>query len=211
MRRYDLEQIVYGLTEHTDIRPTNIIEIGSRDGHDAKSLAQIFNLPDESCYVFEANPEAAESIMKTYPKFHLYNNLVSDTAGEFIFNIEPDNIGASSMYSKINPSAGMKTVKVEAVTMADFIESENIQTLDCVKLDVEGATLNVLKSFGKHLDKLQAIQIESEHIQIWGEGSSLFPEVYCWLVEHGYVMLMFTLLRQVQSDSFWVKRERLLR
>lgn len=38
MTRYDLQFIVLGIIEHSDIKPTNVFEIGSRDGHDAPCI-----------------------------------------------------------------------------------------------------------------------------------------------------------------------------
>lgn len=209
MQRYDLQSIYYGVTEHTDIKPANFFEIGSRDGHDAAAIATAFGLSHASCYLFEANPEACVGISKTYPDMNLYNNAINDVTGSLVFHLEPGNIGMSSLLEKHEHTEGMREVNVECIRMDEFIESAGIVSIDTAKVDVEGLTLPVLKSFGKHIHRLQSVQLEMEHREVW-KGQALFAECKEWLEANGFVMLMFTLLRQVQSDSFWVRKERLL-
>ena len=209
MLRYDLNFIALGIREHSNIIPKNIFEISSRDGHDAFHLAKTFGLTENDCYVFEPNPEAAEFIMKTYPGFHLFNNAVSDVAGNLEFTIEAENIGASSLRERTEPKKDTKTVQVECVRMDEVIESLDIKTIDVAKIDVEGVTLQVLQSFGKHLDKLQSIQLEMEHKECW-KGQSLYPEIKTWLEANGYVEILFCLMRGIQSDSFWLKKDRMI-
>lgn len=209
MQRYDLQSIYYGITEHSNIVPVNVVEIGSRDGHDAAILAKSFNLSQENCYVFEANPEAAEEILKTYPSMHLYNNAVTNVSGQTLdFGIEKENVGSSSLLKRNNPS-DPRIVKVETITMADWIEAENISAISICKVDVEGMTLEVLKSFGKYIDRLHSVQLENEHSEIW-TGQALYPQVAQWLRDNGFVQIMFTLLRGIQSDSFWLRKERMI-
>jgi FkbM family methyltransferase len=210
MQRYDLQSIIYGIKEHSNIIPTNVVEVGSRDGNDAYVLAKNFGLSDENCYVFEPNPEAAENILKTYPRMHLYNNAVSDVSGQTLdFYVERENVGASSLLKRNIPNEH-DVVKVETITMADWIEAEQISTIDVCKIDVEGMTLPVLESFGKYIYRLQSIQLEMEHgKEIW-HNQTLYPEIAKWLENKGFVQIMFTLLRGIQSDSFWLRRERML-
>jgi len=208
MWRYDLNFINLGIREHSNIIPKNIIEIGSRDGHDAKSLANSFQLSDSSCYIFEPNPDSATNILRDYPNMNLYNNAVSDISGVANFCIEKENTGASSLLERTEGNKN-DIISVDCVRMDEFIESTGLQTIDIAKIDVEGAALNVLKSFGNHLDKLQSLQIELEHKEFW-KGQSLYQEVKEWLNAHGYVEIMFVLLRGTQSDSFWLKRDRMV-
>lgn len=209
MQRYDLQSIIYGIREHSNITPMNVVEIGSRDGNDAFVLAKNFGLSEENCYIFEPNPNAAEEIMRTYPRMNLYNNAVSDVSGQTLdFHIERENVGASSLLKRNNPSEH-DVVKVETITMADWFEATQIPAIHICKIDVEGLTLPVLESFGKYIDRLQSVQLEMEHQEIW-HNQSLYPEIAKWLESKGFVQIMFTLLRGVQSDSFWLRRERML-
>lgn len=209
MQRYDLQFTILGILEHTNIRPVNIMEIGSRDGHDCKYLLQQFSLSDTDGYIFEANPVAAETIVRTYPSINTYNYGVASTRGTMEFNVEPENIGASSLLQRVKPTEGMKTVTINTIPMSDFFESTELEEISIAKIDVEGMTLDVLKSFGEHLHKLKSIQLEMEHEEVW-KGQSLYPEIKEWLEQQGYVQVFFVLLRQIQSDSFWVRKEYLL-
>ena len=57
MARIDLWAIHIGLKEVLNFKPQNFIEIGSRDGHDTKTIQEMFNIPPSNCYIFEAHPE----------------------------------------------------------------------------------------------------------------------------------------------------------
>lgn len=210
MKRYDLESIYFGIVEHTNIKPFNFVEIGSRDGHDSATIAKAFGIPYEHCHVFEANPSAALGIYNQYPNMKLYNYAVTNSdARTLTFNVEPENIGMSSMLKKNEFTAGMREITVETIKMSTWVENMEIKEISTAKIDVEGCTLDVLKSFGPHITKLQSMQLEMEHKEIW-KGQQLYDECAEWLKANGYVQLMFTLLRKVQSDSFWVREERLL-
>jgi hypothetical protein len=91
--------------------------------------------------------------------------------------------------------------------MDTIIEGLRLQTIDVCKIDVEGAALSVLKSFGDHIDKLQSLQIELEHKEFW-KGQPLYDEVAEWLRSNGFVQISFQLLRGHQSDSFWLRNDR---
>lgn len=175
-----------------------------------RALAQTFGLKDENCYIFEANPDAAEYIMKTYPEMKLFNNIITDVKGILDFNVEPYHVGSSSMLKRLDsPKEGMKVVKVESASMEEVIDSLNIQTIDVCKIDVEGVTLNVLKSFGKHLDKLQSVQLKSEYKEYF-LGETLYPEIREWLLAHDYTEILCCLQRKCTYDSFWLKNSRML-
>lgn len=210
MLRYDLFFMIAGLTELTDIKPFNILEIGSRDGHDTKELAKALSLPDSACYVIEAHPVCAENIRRTYPNFHVANYAVANTTGTGTFFMEPENVGASSLLPRLKPNPGIKTAEVPIIRMEQWIDALDLKEICVAKIDVEGLTLDVLKSFGKHINRLQAVQLELEHEPVW-LGQSLYPETKEWLEANGFVQIMFVLMKQVQSDSLWVRRERLLK
>jgi len=209
MQRYDLHSIIFGITEHSDIKPTNIFEIGSLDGKSCKVLADYFKLPDNRCYVFDANPDASSQIIQSYPNMNVYNNAVSNATGSLTFNIDMDNVGASSLLNSSDSNRKIKKIMVDSIRMDDFITSEQITSVDICKLDCEGATLEVLKSFGQNITKLQSIQIEAEHVSMWN-NQILYPEIKEWLEKNGFVQIIFTLLRGKQSDSFWLKKDRML-
>ena len=68
---------------------------------------------------------------------------VSDADGEVAFNLPPaGNRGTGAMDSGSSPD-GQRTV-VEAVSIDSFAGSRNLQRLDAMKIDVEGAELKVL-------------------------------------------------------------------
>ena len=83
----------------------NILEIGSRDGHDTKYISKIFKSTIQNASIIEAHPELFQQIKKTYPLFNILNYAASDSDGYLKFNaILNDgiqNVGASSVLKNI--------------------------------------------------------------------------------------------------------------
>ena len=69
--------------------PTSILEIGSRDGHDAEKLRTFGELPFESVYIVEPHPESHRSIITAYPKAKVFEFAISDKPGVIDFNAIP--------------------------------------------------------------------------------------------------------------------------
>ena len=66
---------------------------------------------------------------------------------------------------------GARSIQVEIDTLSDILSGLGISRVDFVKIDVEGAELEVLKSAGNYLKKIKKISIAAEHY--WGEQDNL--------------------------------------
>jgi FkbM family methyltransferase len=86
------------------------------------------------------------------------------------FLVEGDNSGCNSL--KI-PNVPQKTrkIRVNVVTLDDFIETANLERLDLIKLDVEGAELSVLKGGVKSIQRFRPCflcEVQDIRTQPWG-------------------------------------------
>lgn len=195
----------------THIKPKIILEIGSRDAHDANILKNFFNISDEDVYVVEPNPNQQVYISKYYPNFNLIKNAIYNKDGKLKFNAVNQSgfIGVSSLldrndglYSKIDSN----TIKVDVIT-GDKLLSIIGKEIDLCKIDVEGATYEVLESFKDDIFKIKSIHIECEHKQVWVD-QKLYNDVKNYLESKGYVQIYFTYVNNIplQSDSIWVNK-----
>lgn len=105
-------------------------------------------------YSLEASPNNYTFLLKNTQDFeniHIYNKAVSFHSGEITFYEFPTNYSenntiyarqfeAEHWYKKNKPTA----VHVPAITLDAFVKSENIYP-DFIKLDVEGAELDIIK------------------------------------------------------------------
>lgn len=208
--RYDLIMIELSMKQFVNFKLNNIIEIGSRDGHDTECIRNIFDLSNEQCYIFEAHPDCYESIKKTYPDFNVFNCAVTNKTGivKFnagIFGVE-DNIGISSILKDITGKFKSKQISIDGYRFDEICDKINLSDIDLVKIDVEGHAKEVLHGFGKMIDRTKAIQIELEHVECW-EGQALYEDIKNFLLTKDFIEVFFIRHAYDQSDSFWINKK----
>jgi FkbM family methyltransferase len=185
--------------------PSNIIEIGSRDGHDTHTLSKMCNLPENKCYIFEAHPDCFNFIKQTYPKFNVFNCAVTNKTGPVTFNAGivgvEGNIGMSSLLDKEDFSSNK--VQVDGWRFDEICKELKLKTLDLVKIDVEGHTLEVLEGFGSMLSCTKILQLELEHVEIW-KTQATYEKVKDFLTTHNFEQVAYSRHSWTQSDSVWI-------
>ena len=187
-----------------------VVEMGSRDGHDAKKMADIFNA--DRVITIEANPESFVDIQRDHPNFENYNVAISDKSGELDFyRVNRDQSegvrGASSLLNRNDDLlVGISSIiKVPALTMDEFVTLHDIKAIEVMKIDVEGATYEVLSKFSK-IRMTRLLHIESEHQEFW-EGQHLYEDTVALMTEYGYTQVYFKPVFSGQSDSIWLRNE----
>jgi FkbM family methyltransferase len=193
----------------TTIEPKNVVEIGSGHGHDADTLAQVFSVAPEAVYIFEPHPSLNEQINKEYPQYNVYDSAVSNIEGETVtFNsvdMNSTNRAVSSLLTTDQMKATYHPIEVTSRRMDAVLDELKLDTVDLLKIDVEGATYEVLEGFGDRLKDVKAMHIECEHVCVW-EGQKLYRNVEELLVSHGFV-LVHTKIVWPQSDCIWVHKD----
>jgi FkbM family methyltransferase len=186
----------------TNINVKNVFEIGANFAQDADYLMEQFNLTPNDIYVFEAHPEIYGAIKKIH-EFNAYNDVVYNEEKEIEFNIHPlthIDTGWSSIFGKDG-----KKIKIGAIRMDKFMSRNNIEGIDFLKIDVEGATFQVLEGFGEKIAKIKCVQLELEHNK-WAVVS--YEKTIGILLNTGFELVHFVRNNHMrQSDSFWVKKE----
>ena len=202
------------ITTKTTIAPKTILEIGSRDGDDAEKLRQLFGLSSENVWVVEPNPIQNEKIKVKYPNINLITTPIFNSETPIIFNcVNVDNQvlnGVSSLLNRVdNLYDTITTMKIELTPIlgSKLIDMIGVD-VDLCKIDVEGATYEVLESFGEKLKKIKSIHIECEHSVVW-DNQKLYDEVANLLTGLGYHQVYFQHCNgeTLQSDSIWVQKE----
>lgn len=180
-----------------------VFELGSRDARDAIELSEFFK-----CHVFafECNPVAIDVCKKNIdssPNITLVPLAVWNQSGPLSFYKvwEGDywgafNVGASSCF-KFNPEARnypdiiaegliQEEITVTATRLDDFLEANQIDSIDLICMDVQGAAFQVLEGLGDCLSKVKYIITELEMHPIY-EGEVLYPQVDTFLKQRGFV------------------------
>lgn len=187
-----------------------IMEIGSMNGYDADELASHFE--SDNTYIIEAHPIFAKAISETFYEYNVYNFAACNYDGEIEFNavkLGSENLGMSSMLAREDayPSYDIEydVIRVPAMRMDSFCESNNITSIDLLKIDVEGNSYEVLEGFGDMIWNVKCIHIECEHEPVW-KGQKLYSDVERYLLGKGFIPVSMR-IGFPQSDSVWVKKE----
>ena len=192
----------------------NIFEIGSMNGFDANVLSQKCKVND--VHIFEAVPNYCKNMEKRYPSFKVNNCAVNNYNGTAKFNIIKgnNNYGISSLRNRnkdvVKDKEEYSTVEVNSTRMDKYIEDNNIKSIDICKIDVEGCSYEVLEGFGKYLNYIKCLHIESETIQYW-ENQKLTKDIFN-LLENNFIRLSNSYNNnEKQIDSIFVNKNIIMR
>jgi FkbM family methyltransferase len=181
-----------------------VIEIGSRDGHDANAMSYLFGA--RRTVIIEANPECFWDIVRDYPYYEAYNVAITNESGPVEFyamhyeNPAPALGQSSLLYRELYDTLASKIV-VPGYTMDHFTERANINSIEAIKIDVEGATYQALQGFTK-IRMTRLLHIESEHKEVW-PGQKLYADTVDFMKDAGYEQVYFKHVFESQSDTIW--------
>jgi FkbM family methyltransferase len=140
-----------------------VIDIGFNYG--LFSLTSLKYKPSK-VIAFEPNPK----LVKTFTEFYnsdiitLHQKAVSNENGRTVFyeNLDP---GMSSIFQEINNITRGESYEVEIVNFNDFILYNNIDKIDYLKVDCEGAEYGIFESipFNFLKDNVKKVAIEFHH------------------------------------------------
>ena len=154
--------------------------------------------PNSKIYAFECNPNTIPICRKNienYPNIILIEKAVNNYNGtcEF-YPIDPDktittwkdgNPGASSLflsngnYNSIETYVQSKII-TDCIRIDKIMTDYNISEVDIVWMDLQGAELLALESFGTYLNKIKYIHTEVSYKPIY-DGQVMFNQLHDYL------------------------------
>lgn len=144
-----------------DLNKINVIvDIGAEDGSDSIELSK--EIPGAFCYAVEGLKENYDKYLKRLENKNIksFNAVILDYDGKIGFH-EKNDSGVHGVF-RSHWSHTIKIHETDCYRFDTFISKYNLPIPDLVKLDVEGASYEVIKGFGEVLDKVKIIQIETE-------------------------------------------------
>jgi FkbM family methyltransferase len=143
-----------------------ILDIGSRDGCQSLELNRWF--PHAKIYAFEPVRENYEFTLnnvspidniKAYP--YAINSYKGKTKFYEVYN---GNVGASSLLQTTNhwrsAQWAQKETEVDCIVLSDWLKENNIESVDLIWMDVQGAENIVLDSLKYYLNNVKIIATE---------------------------------------------------
>ena len=197
-----------------------ILDIGSRYGNESITLKRAF--PNSRVYAFECNPDAIRVWRNNIRQedIHLVEKAVSDVDGivEF-YPINPEktitphkdgNIGASSLF-RANPAYpyekySQDCITVESTTIIKWAMDNNIQHIDLVWLDVQGAELKVLTGMRNLLECVKLIHTEVCFKPVY-IGQPLFKDIDAFLRSKNFLLVGFENISGWFGDANYINNK----
>jgi FkbM family methyltransferase len=153
------------------IQPRVIYDIGSAVLHWTKRAKQVW--PDAQIIAFDALEELAEFYTQ-FPEIPSHIALLSDEPGQTrTYYAQPYNVGGNSYYrenSQYSPAAATlyddsSARQCVTDTVDNIAAVHGLPMPDFIKLDVQGAELDILRGMPNVLKHVQHMIIELQHVE----------------------------------------------
>ena len=178
-----------------------IFDVGACHALESVELSKKY--PNAKVYTFEANPVSYNVCLENtegYDSITVINEAVNDYDGlckfypmdkeKTITTWEDGNQGASSLYRANGQYDFIEKyvqyeIEVPCTRLDTFCEKNDIDKIDIIWMDLQGAELKALQSLGSLLDTVQIIHTELEMNPMY-EGQCLFSDVNEYLTSNGF-------------------------
>lgn len=178
-----------------------IFDVGAYKGAYSDHVLSVS--PDARCYVFEPNKDLYLALLHRYLAF---NVALSNTKGYKVFYTclnQADEL--SSLYKReIFSEVKHEEKNVLAITIDSFCDYSDIGNIAFLKIDVEGAELDVLQG-AKNMLKFDAVKfIQVEYGGTYKDAGITFIQVIEFVSRFGYKVyeLINDKLSLVTADAF---------
>lgn len=162
-------------------KPKVIYDLGANIGIASLSLATL--CPEARIYGFEPMPANYEICSQNYLNMNnarAFNCAVGASSGTMGFEVTDDprggRLATDTSLKTVNPT---KRIEVAVWTIADLVEVKGLAPPDFLKVDVEGAELDVLHGLGNYAKGIRQMHIETH-------STALRDKCADWLAQNGF-------------------------
>jgi FkbM family methyltransferase len=156
--------------------PDLVIDVGAQVG-----TPELYTIYPESHHIFiepvEECIEQLNIISKSLKKCDVINAAASNFCGNTALSITP-----SRQYSSISDVISNESRNIQVITVDSILESVPSSDSILLKIDVDGAEINVLQGSKKTLNKDTIVVIEAS----MGDSSPRFGEIVEYMNDFGY-------------------------
>lgn len=172
-----------------------IIDVGAAAINETPIYKSLFDLGLAHLSLFDGDKEQMNKIRNTYglKNVELFNNFLFDGKDHNIYICSP-NSGMTSLYKPkqealefFNNFSKFGSVKsIEKINTYRLDDISNIKKIDFMKIDAQGAELEIIKNGINKLNKCLAIQLEMSFFSLY-ENQPTFGDVDVFLRSIGYI------------------------
>lgn len=179
------------IAEHVK-KGMTVIDIGAHIGLTTVMMSNYLQ-PDGIIYAFEPTPTTCNTLKETIRLNRLGNLVVpvqaalSSKSGKeyfYISNHAADN--SNSLVNNDRKDRRESRVEVQLYSLDDFTKDKNIAAVDFIKIDAEGAELQVLKGMTENIARRFPKMILSLHPRSIQNGGDSLDKIWDFVKSFGY-------------------------
>jgi len=168
--------------------PATVIDVGAASGTFSNQCHQVF--PKATYLLIEPLQEflsPLKRLLKTIPQAHCENAAASSYEGSIRLNVHHDLVG-SSLYNEVEEGTDINGTprEVRTVTVDGIVARREARPPYLIKIDVQGAELDVLRGAENALKHTEYILLEVSLFQFFKNGPS-FSDVVAYMKGKGFV------------------------
>lgn len=186
-----------------------ILDIGGCEGEESIRYSRIF--PKATIFSFEPLPKNQEFVLENIKKYEATNVrlvpfAISDEAGTSQFYVSsghPENQASDLDWDFGNKSSSLlppdsrnnhewlkfnEKIDVPTITLHSFLIDNEIEEVDFIHMDVQGAELKVLLGAKDFINKIKAIWLEVSDLEIY-EKQPLRSDVERFMKSNGFYLV----------------------
>lgn len=178
----------YALLKHVLPNCSVFFDVGANKGEWTSYIIAEKGQAPYKCVLFEPGANAfaqLKNIFNNNQHVELNNVAVSNTPGSLEFYEEENAGGMSSAVKGWSPE-NIEPVQVPCTTVDQEITAKKLNTVDFIKIDVEGFDLKVMEGAAKSLKAQLIGLIQFEYNECWFDTGSSLVKAYRLLIENGY-------------------------
>jgi FkbM family methyltransferase len=175
-----------------------VLDLGSHLGQFSQEIS---NISGCKCYAVEALPALYEKIAET-PLIRKFNYAISSSNQPIDFCVTENQ--EANHIAQITTDDPSQKITVEGISIEKFLSQQNIQGVDLMKVDIEGAEIELFKSMSDEtIGKIKQITIEF-HDFIFNIGKEV-EEIKQRLKALGFTIVVFS--RQNNGDVLCINKK----
>lgn len=179
------------------------VDIGAHLGYFSLFASKI--IPDGQIFSFELDQINFNLLKKNIElndckNVEIYNNAVTDKPGKIEYKRDSDQpMPNIDMLGSTSINSNGRIISVDSVVLDDFFKNRVVKP-NIVKIDVEGAEMNVLKGMKNLITNYKPMLFLEIHPDILPKFDSSVEEVISYLKRKGYKIYEFTDMRKFWKD-----------
>lgn len=181
-----------------------IFDVGANTGQTTKKYRALF--PRSVIFSFEPHVESFDALSMTFAEdkaVYPVRSALSDKSGRRRFYVNESSLTNSLLPSvDITLARNLRTERVPVTTIDEFCKKQAIETVDILKMDIQGGELLALEGAHESLEKAAISLIYAEVLFApQYEQQALFAQIIAFLSTYEYVLFDLYNLKHKQNGQ----------